>query len=61
MFAGSWSEFEGVEAGGEQVAIIGASELAVGVGELVEGSNRVMSVLCRNTFSGDCDNSVRCS
>ena len=64
MFAGSWSECGGVEAGGEQVAITGDSELAVGVGELVEDSNRAMSVLCRkdlSAFSGDCDGSVRCS
>ena len=64
IFAGSWSEFKGVEAGGEQVATIGDSELAVGVGELVEDSNRAMSVLCRkdlSTFSGDCDDSVCCS
>lgn len=58
MFIGSWLEFKGGDAGVEQVAMIEDSELAVGIGELVEGSNRAMSVLCRK---GDSDNSVCCS
>ena len=58
MFIGSWSEFKGGDAGVEQVAMIEDSELAVGIGELVEGSNRAMSVLCRK---GDSDDSVCCS
>ncbi len=65
MFPESGPEFkDGEAAGGEQVAIIGESELAVGIGALDEGSNRAMSVLCRkdlSTLSGDCDDSVRCS
>lgn len=49
----SWPEFKGGVAGGEQVAIIEDSELAAGVGALVEGSSRAMSVLCRKMLSGD--------
>jgi hypothetical protein len=64
MFTGSWSEFNGGDAGVEQVATIEDSELAVRIEELVEGSNRGMSALCRkdlSTFSGDSDDSVCCS
>jgi hypothetical protein len=64
MFTGSWSEFKGGEAGVEQVAMSGDSELAGGIGELDEGSERAMYVLCRkdlSTFSGDGDDSVCCS
>jgi hypothetical protein len=64
MFTESWPAFKGGEAGGEHVAIIGESEVVVGIGALVEGSSRATSVLCRkdpSTLSGDCDESVRCS
>lgn len=56
----SWVGFEGGGEAGEEIAIIGESELVGKTWALVEGSDRAMSVLCRkdpSTLSGNREDS----